>query len=79
MRVTSGRKKKVPDIKSFSHELNSEGVRPLPLWKPRAYGHVEVAACFINEYLISCSFNSILITPFIYSTSGDHGNAEGKV
>ncbi|CAH1438912.1 unnamed protein product [Lactuca virosa] len=41
MRVTSGRKKKVPDIKSFSHELNSEGVRPLPLWKPRAYGHVE--------------------------------------
>ncbi|KAL4575931.1 hypothetical protein LXL04_012018 [Taraxacum kok-saghyz] len=41
MRVTSGRKKKVPDIKSFSHELNSEGVRPFPLWKPRAYGHVE--------------------------------------
>ncbi|KAI3720803.1 hypothetical protein L2E82_31797 [Cichorium intybus] len=41
MRVTSGRKKRVPDIKSFSHELNSEGVRPLPLWKPRAYGHVE--------------------------------------
>ncbi|KAI3748992.1 hypothetical protein L6452_12484 [Arctium lappa] len=41
LRVTSGRKKKVPDIKSFSHELDSKGVRPLPFWKPRAYGHVE--------------------------------------
>ncbi|KAI3722032.1 hypothetical protein L2E82_33056 [Cichorium intybus] len=34
MHVTSGRKKRVPDIKSISHELNSEGVRHLPLWKP---------------------------------------------
>ncbi|KAJ9539721.1 hypothetical protein OSB04_026227 [Centaurea solstitialis] len=40
MRATSGRRKKVPDIKSFSHELDSKGVRPLPFWKPRAFGHV---------------------------------------
>ena len=44
MRVTSGRRRKVPNIKSFSHELNSKGVRPLPIWKPHAHGHVEVAA-----------------------------------
>ncbi|GJS62980.1 probable serine/threonine protein kinase IRE [Tanacetum coccineum] len=41
MRVTSGRRRKVPNIKSFSHELNSKGVRPLPIWKPHAHGHVE--------------------------------------
>ncbi|KAL5569984.1 hypothetical protein UlMin_026559 [Ulmus minor] len=41
MRVTSGRKKRAPDIKSFSHELNSKGVRPYPIWKPRAFGHME--------------------------------------
>ncbi|XP_071707900.1 probable serine/threonine protein kinase IRE [Rutidosis leptorrhynchoides] len=41
MRVTSGRKKKIPNIKSYSHELNSKGVRPLPMWKPHAHGHVE--------------------------------------
>ncbi|KAM6598479.1 probable serine/threonine protein kinase IRE [Cannabis sativa] len=40
LRVTSGRKKRAPDIKSFSHELNSKGVRPFP-WKPRAFGHME--------------------------------------
>lgn len=42
LRVTSGRKKRAPDIKSFSHELNSKGVRPFPFWKPRAFGHMEV-------------------------------------
>ncbi|KAF8380457.1 hypothetical protein HHK36_027944 [Tetracentron sinense] len=42
MRVTSGRKKRAPDIKSFSHELNSKGVRPFPFWKSRAFGHMEV-------------------------------------
>lgn len=42
LRVTSGRKKRTPDIKSFSHELNSKGVRPYPYWKPRAFGHMEV-------------------------------------
>ncbi|XP_010101342.2 probable serine/threonine protein kinase IRE [Morus notabilis] len=41
LRVTSGRKKRTPDIKSFSHELNSKGVRPFPLFKPRALGHME--------------------------------------
>ncbi|XP_073303586.1 probable serine/threonine protein kinase IRE [Primulina huaijiensis] len=37
IRLTSGRS---PDIKSFSHELNSKGVRPLPFWKSRALGHM---------------------------------------
>lgn len=42
LRVTSGRRRKTPDIKSFSHELNSRGVRPFPVWKPRAQAHMEV-------------------------------------
>jgi hypothetical protein len=42
LRVTSGRMKKSPDIKSFSHELNSKGVRAFPVWKSRAFGHMEV-------------------------------------
>ncbi|KAK9045256.1 hypothetical protein V6N11_059143 [Hibiscus sabdariffa] len=41
LRVTSGRRKKAPDVKSFSHELNSKGVRPFPLKKSRALGHME--------------------------------------
>ncbi|XP_059624828.1 probable serine/threonine protein kinase IRE [Cornus florida] len=41
LRVTSGRRKRAPDIKSFSHELNSKGVRPFPFWKSRAFGHME--------------------------------------
>ncbi|GMN40925.1 hypothetical protein TIFTF001_010144 [Ficus carica] len=41
LRVTSGRKKRAPDIKSFSHELDSKGVRPFPVWRPRALGHME--------------------------------------
>ncbi|KAK7312074.1 hypothetical protein VNO77_35637 [Canavalia gladiata] len=41
LRLTSGRKKRHPDIKSFSHELNSKGVRPFPIWKHRAFGHME--------------------------------------
>ncbi|XP_057952775.1 probable serine/threonine protein kinase IRE [Malania oleifera] len=41
LRLTSGRKKRTTDIKSFSHELNSKGVRPYPFWKPRAVGHME--------------------------------------
>ncbi|PSR93354.1 Serine/threonine protein kinase [Actinidia chinensis var. chinensis] len=41
LRVTSGRKKRAPDIKSFSHELNSKGVRPFPFWKSRVFGHME--------------------------------------
>ncbi|XP_050225249.1 probable serine/threonine protein kinase IRE [Mercurialis annua] len=41
LRVTSNRKNKTPDVKSFSHELNSKGVRPFPVWKSRAFGHME--------------------------------------
>nr|DAD18604.1 TPA_asm: hypothetical protein HUJ06_020067 [Nelumbo nucifera] len=41
MRVTSGRRKRTPDIRSFSHELNSKGLRPFPLWKSRTLGHIE--------------------------------------
>ncbi|KAL6909483.1 hypothetical protein ACP4OV_001764 [Aristida adscensionis] len=36
MQATSAPRKRAPaDIKSFSHELNSKGVRPFPFWKPR--------------------------------------------
>ena len=49
LRVTSGRKKKAPDVKSFSHELNSKGVRPFPLWKSRAFSHKEVNCFFFIE------------------------------
>ncbi|KAL4199563.1 hypothetical protein AMTRI_Chr03g51800 [Amborella trichopoda] len=42
LRVTSGRKKRFPaDIKSFSHELNSKGVKPFPFRKPRGLSHLE--------------------------------------
>ncbi|CAA0836706.1 Probable serine/threonine protein kinase IRE [Striga hermonthica] len=41
LRLTSGRKKRAPDVKSFSHELNSKGVLPLPFWKSRAIGRTE--------------------------------------
>ncbi|CAN7046151.1 unnamed protein product [Brassica rapa subsp. trilocularis] len=44
LRVTGGgRKKKPHDVKSFSHELNSKGVRPFPVWRSRAVGHMEVS------------------------------------
>ncbi|ONK65314.1 uncharacterized protein A4U43_C07F35850 [Asparagus officinalis] len=44
MQATSAPRKKFPgDIKSFSHELNSKGVRPFPFWKPRGlYNSKEV-------------------------------------
>nr|DAD35746.1 TPA_asm: hypothetical protein HUJ06_006386 [Nelumbo nucifera] len=42
LRVTSAPRKKFPgDIKSFSHELNSKGVRPFPFWKPRGLNNLE--------------------------------------
>ncbi|XXG55471.1 hypothetical protein AAC387_Pa03g3134 [Persea americana] len=42
LRVTSAPRKRFPaDIKSFSHELNSKGVRPFPLWKPRGLNNLE--------------------------------------
>uniref|UniRef100_A0A1D1XS84 Microtubule-associated serine/threonine-protein kinase 1 n=1 Tax=Anthurium amnicola TaxID=1678845 RepID=A0A1D1XS84_9ARAE len=42
MQATSAPKKKFPaDIKSFSHELNSKGVRPFPFWKPRGINNLK--------------------------------------
>ncbi|PIN18712.1 Microtubule-associated serine/threonine kinase [Handroanthus impetiginosus] len=42
LRVTSAPRKRFPgDIKSFSHELNSKGVRPYPFWKPRRLNNLE--------------------------------------
>ncbi|VYS48485.1 unnamed protein product [Arabidopsis thaliana] len=42
LRMTSAPRKRFPgDIKSFSHELNSKGVRPFPLWKPRRLNNLE--------------------------------------
>ncbi|KAK2975849.1 hypothetical protein RJ640_022866, partial [Escallonia rubra] len=49
LRVTSGRKKRIPDIKSFSHELNSKGVRPLPFWKSCALGRMEEVMVMLRE------------------------------
>ncbi|KAL5817837.1 hypothetical protein ACOSQ3_026215 [Xanthoceras sorbifolium] len=41
LRLTSAPRKRYPaDIKSFSHELNSKGVRPFP-WKPRRLNNLE--------------------------------------
>ncbi|GMH19702.1 hypothetical protein Nepgr_021543 [Nepenthes gracilis] len=48
LRVTSGRKKKTPDIKSFSHELNSKGVHPFPFWKSRASGNMKEVMMMIR-------------------------------
>ncbi|CAA6664819.1 unnamed protein product [Spirodela intermedia] len=42
MQATSAPRKKFPaDIKSFSHELNSKGVRPFPFWKPRGISNLK--------------------------------------
>uniref|UniRef100_A0A7N0T7A5 non-specific serine/threonine protein kinase n=1 Tax=Kalanchoe fedtschenkoi TaxID=63787 RepID=A0A7N0T7A5_KALFE len=42
LRVTSAPRKRFPtDVKSFSHELNSKGVRPYPFWKPRGMNNLE--------------------------------------
>nr|XP_043629692.1 probable serine/threonine protein kinase IREH1 [Erigeron canadensis] len=49
LRVTSAPRKRYPtDIKSFSHELNSKGVRPYPLWKPRGLNNVEEVLSMIR-------------------------------
>ncbi|XP_051113512.1 probable serine/threonine protein kinase IREH1 isoform X2 [Andrographis paniculata] len=45
LRLTSAPRKRFPgDIKSFSHELNSKGVRPYPFWKPGRLNNLEVLA-----------------------------------
>ncbi|KAL6009691.1 hypothetical protein ACLOJK_000120 [Asimina triloba] len=41
LRVTSGRRKRTADVKSYSHELNSKGVRPYPIWKTRGISRPE--------------------------------------
>ncbi|KAJ6375124.1 hypothetical protein OIU77_000156 [Salix suchowensis] len=51
LRLTSGRMKR-PDVKSFSHELNSKGVRPFPVWKSRAFGHMEEVMVVIRTKFI---------------------------
>nr|GMC69132.1 probable serine/threonine protein kinase IREH1 isoform X1 [Ipomoea batatas] len=49
LRVTSAPRKRHPvDIKSFSHELNSKGVRPFPLWKPRGLNNLEEVLTMIR-------------------------------
>lgn len=49
LRVTSGPRKRFPaDIKSFSHELNSKGVRPFPFWKPRGLNSLEEVLVMIR-------------------------------
>ncbi|KAG9140795.1 hypothetical protein Leryth_022760 [Lithospermum erythrorhizon] len=49
LRVTSAPRKRFPgDIKSFSHELNSKGVRPFPFWKPRRSNNIEEVLTMIR-------------------------------
>ncbi|GMH14081.1 hypothetical protein Nepgr_015922 [Nepenthes gracilis] len=49
LRVTSGPRKRLPaDIKSFSHELNSKGVRPFPFWKPRGLNNLKEVLVMIR-------------------------------
>ncbi|EPS65315.1 hypothetical protein M569_09463, partial [Genlisea aurea] len=49
LRVTSAPRKRFPgDIKSFSHELNSKGVRPYPFWKPRRLNNLEEILAMIR-------------------------------
>nr|GMC98444.1 probable serine/threonine protein kinase IRE [Ipomoea batatas] len=49
LRVTNGRKKRGQDIRSFSHELNSKGGRPIPSWRSRAFGRVEEIMAIIHS------------------------------
>ncbi|KAL3617615.1 putative serine/threonine protein kinase ireh1 [Castilleja foliolosa] len=49
LRVTSAPRKRFPgDIKSFSHELNSKGVRPYPFWKPKRVNNLEEVLAMIR-------------------------------
>lgn len=49
LRATSAPRKRFPgDIKSFSHELNSKGVRPFPFWKPRGLNNLEEVLVMIR-------------------------------
>ncbi|KAK4486194.1 hypothetical protein RD792_008863 [Penstemon davidsonii] len=49
LRLTSVPRKRFPgDIKSFSHELNSKGVRPYPFWKPKRLNNLEEVLAMIR-------------------------------
>ncbi|XP_047339412.1 probable serine/threonine protein kinase IREH1 isoform X2 [Impatiens glandulifera] len=49
LRLTSAPRKRFPvDIKSFSHELNSKGVRPFPFSKPRGLNNLEEVLVMIR-------------------------------
>ncbi|KAK6123746.1 hypothetical protein DH2020_042509 [Rehmannia glutinosa] len=49
LRLTSAPRKRFPgDIKSFSHELNSKGVRPYPFWKPKKSNNLEEVLAMIR-------------------------------
>ena len=52
MQATSVPRKKFPgDVKSYSHELSSKGVRPFPFWKPRSAYNLKVITVFIETLL----------------------------
>lgn len=54
LRVTSAPRKRFPgDIKSFSHELNSKGVRPYPFWKPKRVNNLEVTRYYLHYFQLS--------------------------
>ena len=54
MEATSAPRKKFPnDIKSFSHELNSKGVRPFPFWKPRGINNLKVMFICAHFFLVA--------------------------
>lgn len=83
LRVTSGPRKRIPaDIKSFSHELNSKGVRPFPFWKPRGLNNLEVG--ILLSRVLSYSFpGSICFSTYLlwnwYLHVGGFGNDTWKV
>jgi len=57
MQATSAPRKKFPaDIKSFSHELNSKGVRPFPFWKPRGFYNSKVTVTVLYLVLLVTSY-----------------------
>ena len=68
MQATSAPRKRNPsDIKSFSHELNSKGVRPFPFLKPRGVYNLKVISvivlCGMMINAVSTFHTSILFLP----------------
>lgn len=67
MQATSAPRKRFPaDIKSFSHELNSKGVRPFPFWKPRSIYNLKVIT-FSRFHFYSCGDDLVLVLRFLYN------------